>query len=176
MKLISISLGYRRRPNTAAYVVTVPTRELPDALLIFMQHNKAQDRAPGGHGLVTIYTDTLATDRYLERPDAELQDWAAGVIEGLCPELAGEREMGVVTRWPKAGYLATPGFWRRSRDLLGAIDAERRVQLAGDLFGAGSMESSVRWGERAADRLLASASSAGWAERTPAPAGAPPRR
>jgi hypothetical protein len=58
-----------------------------------------------------------------------------------------------VTRWPVAGYLATPGFWRQSRALLAAIPADGRVQLAGDLFGAGSMESAVRWGERAAERL-----------------------
>lgn len=154
VELISISLGYRCRPASTAYVVTVPTAEHPDLLLIFMQHNKAPDRAPAGHGLVTLYTDTLVTGRYLEKSDAELEQWAAGVLERLCPELAGERDMGIVTRWPKAGYLATPGFWRRSRALLEAIPAESRIQLAGDLFGAGSMESSVRWGERAADRLL----------------------
>jgi len=155
--LISVSLGYRRRPLTAAYSVMVPTRESPEALLIFMQHSKAPDRAPQGHGLVTIYTDSHVTDRYLERSDEQLEAWAAGIVEGLCPELAGQRDLAIVTRWPKAGYLATPGFWRRSRDLLGAIPQEGRVQLGGDLFGAGSMESAVRWGERAAERLIAGA-------------------
>lgn len=157
VKLISISLGYRRRPDTNAYVVTMPTCEFPDALLVFMQHNKAPDRAPGGRGLVTIYSDTLATDRYLTRSDEELEAWAAGIIERLCPELAGQRELAVVTRWPTAGYLTTPGFWRRSRELLAAMPASGRVQLGGDLFGAGSMESAVRWGQRAADTLLGGA-------------------
>ena len=157
VKLISVSLGYTRAPDTRAYAVTVPSREHADALLIFMQHNKAPDRAPAGHGLVTIYTDTLVTDRYLERSDEDLQAWAAGIIERLCPELAGHREMAVVTRWPYAGYLTTPGFWRRSRELLSAIAPSGRVQLGGDLFGAGSMESAVRWGERAAETLLSGA-------------------
>jgi hypothetical protein len=63
----------------------------------------------------------------------------------------------VVTRWPIAGYLTTPGFWRRSRELLAAIPPGGRVQLGGDLFGAGSMESAVRWGQRAADTLMSGA-------------------
>ncbi|MHB8695309.1 MAG: protoporphyrinogen/coproporphyrinogen oxidase [Solirubrobacteraceae bacterium] len=155
VKLVAVSLGYDRLPDTNAYVVLVPTVEDRETLLIFMQHNKAPDRAPAGHALITLYTDTLVTDEYLEKTDEEIETWASGVIELLCPELEGHRELAIVTRWPHAGYLASPGFWRRSKELLGAIAPEDRVQLAGDLFGAGSMESAVRWGERAADRLIA---------------------
>jgi protoporphyrinogen/coproporphyrinogen III oxidase len=154
VKLVSVSLGYTRRPATAAYAVLVPTVEDHESLLVFMQHNKAPDRAPNGHGLITIYTDTLVTPEFLDRDDDAIGAWAAGVVERLCPELAGHRDMAHVTRWPVAGYLASPGFWRRSRELLDAIPEDGPVQLAGDLFGAGSMESAVRWGERAADRLL----------------------
>jgi protoporphyrinogen oxidase len=131
-------------------------REAPERLIdpvIRFQHNKAPDRAPAGHSLITIYTDTLATDRYLGRSDDEIVSWAAGVIESLCPELRGHRELATVTRWPRAGYLAAPGFWRRARALRQAIPADGRIQLAGDLFGAGSMESAVASGERAAQRL-----------------------
>jgi protoporphyrinogen oxidase len=134
--------------------VQVPTVEQKDALLIFLQHNKAPDRVPEGHSLVTIYTDTLSTDTYLARSNAEIVEWAAGVVESLCPELAGQRDLEVVTRWPKAGYLAIPGFWRRSAALLDALPADGPIQVAGDLFGAGSMESAVRWGELAAKRLV----------------------
>lgn len=154
VKLISVSLGYSVRAATAAYPVLVPTVENREALLIFMQHNKCADRAPAGHSLVTIYTDTTVTDAYLDRTDRELELWAAGIIEGLCPELVGHRDMSVVTRWPVAGYLADPGFWRRSRGLLGALPHDGPVKVAGDLFGAGSMESATRWGERAAAELV----------------------
>ena len=155
VQLVSVSLGYVRKPDTDAYIVSVPTADHPDLLLVFMQHNKAPDRAPGGHGLVTLYTDTLATPRFLDRSDEEIVEWGAETIERICPELAGRRDMGHVRRWPNAGYLADPGFWLRSRELLDAIPADGRIRLAGDLFGAGSMESSVRWGRRAADSLLA---------------------
>lgn len=155
VKLISVSLGYTVPTSSKAYAVQVPTVEQKDTLLIFLQHNKAPDRVPDGHSLVTIYTDTLATDAYLARDDKEIVDWAAGVVESLCPELAGHRDLEVVTRWPKAGYLATPGFWRRSAALLDALPVDGPIQVAGDLFGAGSMESAVRWGELAAKRLVA---------------------
>lgn len=153
VRLISISLGYRVATNSRAYPVLVPTVEFPEALLIFLQHNKSADRAPHGHSLVTIYTDTTVTDRFLDYTDAQLQTWAAGVVEQICPELAGHRELGVVTRWPYAGYLADPGFWRRVSALKRALP-DGPVHVAGDLFGAGSMESAARWGEDAARRIL----------------------
>jgi protoporphyrinogen oxidase len=155
VKLVGISLGYRRRPNSRAYPVLVPTAEDPETLLLFLQHNKAPDRAPDGRGLITLITDTLATDRWSARGDDDLIARAAERVEGYFPELTGQREMGIVTRWPRAGYLATPGFWRHAHDLAAANSTKGPVVLAGDVFGAGSMESAVRAGERAAERLLA---------------------
>jgi len=155
VKLISISLGYRVPTISKAYTVLVPTVEHPEALLIFLQHNKCPDRAPDGRSLVTIYTDTKVTDRFLDRTDAQLEEWAARFIEQICPELRGHRELSVVTRWPYAGYLADPGFWRRVSGLRGSLPTGGPVHAAGDLFGAGSMESAARWGEQAARRVLA---------------------
>lgn len=153
VRLISISLGYRAPTNSRAYPVLVPTVESPEALLIFLQHNKSADRAPRDHSLVTVYTDTTVTDRFLDYTDMQLEAWAAGVIERICPELAGHRELCVVTRWPYAGYLADPGFWRRVSAVRDALH-EGPVHVAGDLFGAGSMESATRWGDHAAQRIL----------------------
>jgi oxygen-dependent protoporphyrinogen oxidase len=154
VRLISVSLGYRVPTKSRAYPVLMPTVENSEALLIFLQHNKSPDRAPNGHSLVTIYTDTTVTDRFLHRSDEQLEAWAANIIEGLCPELSGHREMGVVTRWPYAGYLADPGFWRRTAELRDSLPTGGRVVLAGDLFGAGSLESAVRGGELAAAQVL----------------------
>jgi protoporphyrinogen oxidase len=153
--LISLTLGYRVPTKTRAYIVPVATAESSDAMLVFMQHNKAPDRAPQGHSLVTMYTDAKVADRYLAMSDAEIEAWGAGIIETWCPELAGQRDLAVVSRWPQTVYLAAPGFWRWSRGLLDSLPADTRVHLAGDLFGAGSMESSVAWGERAAARVIA---------------------
>jgi protoporphyrinogen/coproporphyrinogen III oxidase len=154
VKLISVSLGYRVPTRSKAYPVLVPTVENPEALLIFLQHNKSPDRAPRGHSLITVLTDTTVTDRFLGRSDEQLESWAAGIVERLCPELSGHRDMGVVTRWPFAGYLADPGFWRRTAALRNSLPAGGCVHVAGDLFGAGSLESAVRGGELAAAHVL----------------------
>jgi protoporphyrinogen oxidase len=158
VKLISIAIGYDRLCSSRAYVVAIPSADHPDLLVGFLQHNKAHDRAPQGHSLLTFYTDTLATDRMLDWPNSKLEEWAAGFTETAFPELKGHRDMCEITRWPIAGYLATPGFWRRSRELLRALPVDGRVQIAGDLFGAGSMESAARWGYRAAERVVRAAS------------------
>jgi protoporphyrinogen oxidase len=122
-------------------------------LLIFLQHNKAPDRAPKGSSLVTLYTDTLATPRILQQTDEEIAAWARNQIEDLMPELRGHIKFVTVSRWPVAGYLATPGFWRRTARLQAALPASSPIQIAGDLFGAGSMESAIRGGNRAAKNI-----------------------
>jgi len=152
-RLIGITLGYSVPTRTEAYVVQVPTIESREGLLMLMQHNKAPDRAPSGHSLITVYTDTPATERWLDRSDEQLEDWAAGLVESWCPELRGGRDMAVVSRWPRTAYLPEPGYWRRTAALIEALPRGGRVQIAGDLFNGSSMESAIRWGERASARV-----------------------
>ncbi len=153
LSLVSVSLAYAAPTRSRAYVVQVPTVEDAETLLIFLQHNKAPDRAPPGHSLITLYTDGAVTSRFLPQSDEQITAWARSRIERLFPEVAKQFRFVVVSRWPVAGYLATPGFWLRTRDLLKTLRTSSRVQLAGDLFGAGSMESAVVWGRKAAERL-----------------------
>ena len=44
--LVVTRYGYRVPTKTRAYIVPVATAESSDAMLVFMQHNKAPDRAP----------------------------------------------------------------------------------------------------------------------------------
>jgi protoporphyrinogen oxidase len=155
--LISISIGYRTVAETAAYTVLVPTVEQPDALLAFMQQHKAPDRAPDGHTLVTLYTEALATSRYLTLSDAEIASWADGLVTAWYPELAGRADLSVITRWQRTGYVPTPGFFQRCRDLRKALP-QGRIQATATLFGSGSLERAVLGGERAASRLAANLS------------------
>ena len=154
IRLASISLAYSKPTNSQAYVVQVPTVESEDMLLVFMQHNKAPDRAPAGSSLITIYTDSLVMDKFMQMPDADVTTWARGEIEKLFPELAGHFQFCSISRWPITGYLANPGFWQRTNEFLQALPKDARVQIGGDLFGAGSMESAVTWGEHAARQLI----------------------
>jgi protoporphyrinogen oxidase len=160
LSLVSVSLAYAAPTQSKAYVVQVPTIEDPETLLIFLQHNKAPDRAPAGQSLITLYTDGMVTSRYFQKSDDEIVAWARARIDKLFPEVASTFRFATVSRWPIAGYLATPGFWQRTQVLLEKVQNSARVQIAGDLFGAGSMESAVLWGHRAAQRIVALAQAA----------------
>ena len=153
--LISISLAFGHPTNSKSYAVLVPTVEQPDILLLFLQQNKSPDRVPAGCSLITLYTDPLAAPRLFALPEEELTLWARNEIERLYPELAGHFKFSTVSKWPVSGYIAEPGFWRRARELRAALPLDTPVQLAGDVFGAGSMESAVKYGVRAAGYLIA---------------------
>lgn len=156
LPLVSVSLAYGKPTRSPSYVIQVPTTENSDMMLMFLQHNKAPDRAPPGKSLITIYTDGNVTREYFKKRDEEIVNWAQREVEQLFPELSGSLEFSSVSRWPVAGYIAKPGFWLRTRELLNNMPQQSRVGLAGDLFGAGSMESAVTWGLQAADNLLES--------------------
>jgi protoporphyrinogen oxidase len=152
--LISISLAYGAATKSKAYAVLIPTVEQPDILLMFLQQNKAPDRAPAGSSLITLYTDPLAADRLFKQSDETLTLWARQEIERFFPELAGHFKFATVSSWPVSGYTAAPGFWRRTRALRAALPVTTSIQLGGDVFGAGSMESAVAWGVRAAGHVI----------------------
>jgi protoporphyrinogen/coproporphyrinogen III oxidase len=123
-----------------------------------------------------MYTETDATDRFLGLPDDEIADWAYGVIESICPEVSGHRDLTSVNRFPRTAYLPTPGFWRRTRKLRDALPEDSRVQLAGTLFGAAGMEVAIRSGERAAARVIGRAQSRHARDRPPGRRDAGPLR
>lgn len=158
-RLIDLKLGYRAATHSKAYVAQAATRENKDLMMFALVHNKAPDRAPPGHSLFTIYTDAAVYDRYVSMSDEAIIDWGREHIERWYPELRGHFVFGHVGREPRTAYWATPGFYRRTAKLFADL-APSRVQLAGDLFGAGSMEAAVVWGEKAADRVLSKIRSA----------------
>jgi protoporphyrinogen oxidase len=152
--LISISLAYGQATKSKAYAVLIPTVEQPDILLMFLQQNKSPDRAPAGSSLITLYTDPLAAPRLFPQSDAALTAWAQQEVERFFPELAGHFKFATVSSWPVSGYTAAPGFWRRTRAFRAALPTNTSIQLGGDVFGAGSMESAVAWGVRAAGQVI----------------------
>lgn len=162
--LIDLKLGYRAATRSKAYVAQAATRESADLMMFALVHNKADDRAPPGHSLFTIYTDAAVWERYNAMSDEAIIDWGREHIERWYPELKDQFVFGHVGREPRTAYWATPGFYRRTARLFADLEPSR-VQLAGDLFGAGSMEAAVVWGEKAADRVLAKIQAASATER-----------
>lgn len=154
-RLIDLKLGYAAPTRSKAVIGQVPSVEDKDLMLFALSHNKAPDRAPPGHSLFTLYTDDAVYEKYAALSDDEIIAWGRGWMERLYPEVKGHFLFGHVGRQPRTVNFADPGFYRRTAALLDSLAGSHRVQLAGDLFGAGCMEAAVVWGERAADRLLA---------------------
>lgn len=153
-RLIDLKLGYSAPTKSKALIGQVPSVEDKDLMLFGLSHNKAPDRVPPGHSLFTLYTDDSAWDKFAAMSDDEIIAWGRAWMEKLYPEVKGNYLFGHVGREPRTANYAAPGFYRRVDQLLQALKKSPRVQLAGDIFGAGCMEAAVVWGERAADRLM----------------------
>jgi protoporphyrinogen oxidase len=154
-KLIDVKVAYGAPTRSKAFASQVPTAENRELLMYALTHNKAPDRAPPGHSLFTLYTDDGVFDEMAAKSDDELIDWARRQMEALYPEVKGHFLFGHAGRYARAGYRADPGYFIRTAEFMRRIADDSPIQLGGDVFGAGSMEAAVLWGERAAERLLA---------------------
>lgn len=156
-KLIDIKLAYGAATRSRAFACQVPTRENRELLMYALSHNKAPDRAPPGHSLFTLYTADEVFDELAAQPDAALIDWGRQQMEALYPEVKGHFLFGHVGRYARAGYRADPGYFIRTAEFMRKIPRNAAIQVGGDVFGAGSMEAAVLWGERAAENIIAAA-------------------
>jgi protoporphyrinogen oxidase len=153
-KLIDIKLAYGAACASRAFVCQVPSCESRELLMYTLTHNKAPDRAPPAHSLFTLYTADDVYEEMAAKSDEQLLAWARSQIEPLYREVSGHFLFGQVGRYARAGYRAGPGFFQLMSRLIRALPQSGRIHLAGDVFGAGSMEAAVMWGERAASNLL----------------------
>jgi protoporphyrinogen oxidase len=158
LSLLSVTLAFERQTRSRAYAVPLSSADFPDQLLMFLQHNKAPDRAPPGKSLVTFYIDHQAAERWFELTDGEIERRSLAFALPLLPELKESFLFSQITRWPQAGSLAGPGYYRVVREIVARLEPDLRLQLAGDFYAAGSMETAVRSGRRAAERLMAQVS------------------
>lgn len=152
-QLVDIKLCYGHRPASKVYVIQIPTCEDSELLGICLSHNKAPDRAPAGCSLFTVYTDHSVADRFFAMSDEALLRWARAKVTRFFPEVGPHFLFGQVRRYPRTAYIPDPGFYKRTAALVTKLSQSPRVQVAGDVFGAGSLEAAVFWGERAAEML-----------------------
>ncbi|MET0984143.1 MAG: NAD(P)/FAD-dependent oxidoreductase [Steroidobacteraceae bacterium] len=164
-RLIDVKVAYAAPTRSKAFACQVPSIENRELLMYALTHNKAPDRAPPNHSLFTLYTDDGVFDELAPQSDDELITWARAQMERLYPEVKNRFLFGHVGRYARAGYLATPGYFQRTAQLIASLPQDGRIQIAGDVFGAGSMEAAVLWGERAARNIVTPAQAPG--ERAP---------
>ena len=123
-------------------------------MLIFLDHNKVANRAPEGHSLINVYTDTKFADKAMAMNDEQLISWAKEKVETLLPELRGHQdELAYVERWPTMANLNTPGYYRNVNKMVQRLPEKSRIEIAGDMFTKTSQEAAAVWGQRAAEKI-----------------------
>jgi protoporphyrinogen/coproporphyrinogen III oxidase len=152
---VSVAVGTSRPPNCPAFLLMFPSVEEPDIALMFLDHNKAPDRTPPGHGLLTCLWETGASERMIDVPDDALVERTLATVFDVFPELRGTVEFTHVTRWRRALPFTRIGAYRDIGRLNAALDPASTVQYAADFMSAAGQNTAVEFGNRAARNLLA---------------------
>lgn len=156
---VSVALGTVRPPDCPAFLVMFPSVEDPDIALMFLDHNKAPDRAPAGHGLLSCLWETGASARMIDAPDEQLIDHTLATVFAVFPELRDTLEFTHVTRWRRALPFTRIGTYQDIGRLNAALDPASRVQYAADFMSAAGQNTAVEFGNRAARNLIDALSS-----------------
>jgi oxygen-dependent protoporphyrinogen oxidase len=151
---VSVAVGTTRPPDCPAFLLMFPSVEDPDIALIFLDHNKAPDRAPAGHGLLSCLWETGASERLIDAPDEQLIEHTLATVFKVFPELRNAVEFTHVTRWRRALPFTRIGAYQDIGRLNASLDPASPVQYAADFMSAAGQNTAVEFGNRAARNLI----------------------
>jgi protoporphyrinogen oxidase len=154
MQVNKIQLGYNAPTDTKAFTIQVPSLEGKEFFLLFLDHNKSPDRAPKGHSLMDLQTDSRFFEESTKLSDDDLIALARRDIEKYLPELAGHYTgVSNVKRWSRLGNRNYPGYYRNVAKFAERLDENSRIQVAGDVFSKPSQENAAARGECVAGNI-----------------------
>ncbi|WP_069813959.1 protoporphyrinogen/coproporphyrinogen oxidase [Streptomyces sp. TP-A0874] len=143
----------QRRGTPRTYALLVPDSEDGYISGLTFEHLKARNRAPDGHGLVSVLTSPRATRELLHLTDEEITGAVLPRAERYAPGLGAALRGASVHRHPHAAPEATPEALRLHSAFLDRQAGG--VEYAGDwVFQRPTSEAAVQSGELAARRLL----------------------
>jgi oxygen-dependent protoporphyrinogen oxidase len=151
---ITVAIGTAVRPRTPAMLVQLPSNEDSDIALMFLDHNKAPDRAPNGHGLIGCCWETGAATKWMAESDEDIVAYTLASVRRVFPEIGDRVDFSHVTRWPRALPLTNIGAYRLIGNFNAALDPTSRIQFAADYMSAAGQNTAVEFGNRAAENLL----------------------
>ena len=150
---INVAIGTTRPANTPAFLVQLPAAEDREICMIIIENNKAPDRAPAGHGLVSVCWEMSAAAAWMPRSDDELIARSLQTVLRLFPELRCTVDFTYVRRWPVALPQTRVGVYQRIAEFTSNLDPASRIQFAGDYLSQTGQNTAVAWGNRAAANL-----------------------
>lgn len=155
MPIIDGHLGLSKVPSRPELLVLGSPRDNPDLGGVVADHLKAAGRVPEGKGGLTIYTTPDWSRRNRDADDEHVLHQLLQFIRPHYGDLLGDIETYAISRWDRTGPDSPPGRFRAIAEYERAIDPAARVQLAGDFHTTGGIEQSLRSGQAAAVRILA---------------------
>jgi protoporphyrinogen/coproporphyrinogen III oxidase len=150
---INVAIGTTRPADTPAFLVQLPAAEDPEICMIIVENNKSPDRAPAGHGLLSVCWEMSAAAAWMQRSDDELIARSLQAVLRLFPELRDTVDFTYVRRWPVALPQTRVGVYRRIAEFTSNIDPTSPIQFAGDYLSQTGQNTAVAWGNRAAANL-----------------------
>jgi len=152
-KGLVVHLGLREAPPTPASVVQIPRSESATIALLLLDHNKAPDRTPGGHGLVSALWDQDEGERVRHLSDDAIVKLTVAEVERIFPGTEAVLDMTHVSRWDEVVPFTRPGCFKAQRAFKQAVDRSDRIQFAGDFLSTGGQNTAVHYGNLAARNL-----------------------
>jgi oxygen-dependent protoporphyrinogen oxidase len=155
-KAINVAIGTTRPADTPAFLIQLPRNDDREICMIIVENNKAPDRAPSGHGLVSVSWEMSGAAEWFHRRDEEIVERSLQTVLRLFPALEGTIDFTFVRRWPIALPHTRPGVYQAIGTFAASVDQQARIQFAGDWLSQTGQNTAVAWGNRAAENLAAS--------------------
>ncbi len=153
---ITVGVGTRVRPDNPAMLLQLPSVEDPEIGCIFLEHNKAPDRAPAGRALFGCCWETSASGKWMSASDEQIVEQSVRSLHRAFPEITSETvEFSHVTRWNRALVFTKMGAYRRIGEFHAALNPHDRIQFAADYMSNPGQNTAVVWGNRTAERVIA---------------------
>jgi oxygen-dependent protoporphyrinogen oxidase len=150
---INVAIGTTRQANTPAFLVQLPAAEDHEICMVIVENNKAPDRTPNGHGLLSVSWEMSSAAAWMHRSDHELIDRSLQTVFRLFPELRDTVDFSYVRRWPIALPHTRVGVYEGIAEFTSTIDRASPIQFAGDYLSQTGQNTAVAWGNRAAANL-----------------------
>ena len=152
--MVSAHIALTRRPDVP-YPGCSFAPGIRDGVEMELEHLRAPESCPPGHGMVSLYFYPCPTGGYQTMNDADLRTVALKLLEATFPEVADTSIFVHILRWENGIARFPPGRMTemvRLREGLKTFDGP--FEFCGDYWDGIASESALRTGEQAADRLM----------------------
>jgi protoporphyrinogen oxidase len=152
-KIANAAVALSKPPNVP-YAGYAFTHDVVPGAEIEMQHLRAPNRCPQGHGMAGVFLWNTPKAARLDADDDSVKQQAVEIIERTFPECRGKVLFVHLVRWNIGIAQFEPGRLREMTALRKRLATwNPPFDLCGDYLDGISSEGALRTGEQAGDRV-----------------------